>query len=244
MIIIFITPESNKSKVQELDLREANPISGLKRLFCNAPILRTATLAFFCVSLARCSLDAQFTNYANIRFGWTQAQAGPTLVLTGLMLAVAPRLFISYFGVQSAIVTGMFFFALGLAGAGLAPTPGSFIFSIFIVSIGCICLPALQSVMANSAKPSQRGAVLGAIGSLTELTAAIGSTLYAGILAKSTAQDAIFGGRVPGMHFLCASLLLMVTWGFSMKSLVGQNHPAVSNGISDEDMDDELFALD
>jgi hypothetical protein len=68
--------------------------------------------------------------------------------------------------------------------------------------------------------------------------------LYAGILAKSTAQDAIFGGRVPGMHFLCASLLLMVTWGFSMKSLVGQNHPAVSDGISDEDMDDELFALD
>ena len=238
MIIIFITPESNKSKVQELDLREANSISGLKRLFCNATILRTATLAFFCVSLARCSLDAQFTNYANIRFGWTQAQAGPTLVLTGLMLAVAPRLFISYFGVQSAILTGMFFFALGLAGAGLAPTPGSFIFSIFIVSIGCICLPALQSVMANSAKPSQRGAVLGAIGSLTELTAAIGSTLYAGILAKSTAQEAIFGGRVPGMHFLCASLLLMVTWGFSMKSLVGQNHPAVS------DMDDELFALD
>jgi MFS family permease len=160
------------------------------------------------------------------------------------MLAVAPRLFISYFGVQRAILTGMFFFALGLAGAGLAPTPGSFIFSIFIVSIGCICLPALQSVMANSAKPSQRGAVLGAIGSLTELTAAIGSTLYAGILAKSTAQDAIFGGRVPGMHFLCASLLLMVTWGFSMKSLVGQNHPAVSDGISDEDMDDELFALD
>jgi hypothetical protein len=46
------------------------------------------------------------------------------------------------------------------------------------------------------------------------------------------------------MHFLCASLLLMVTWGFSMKSLVGQNHPAVSDGISDEDMDDELFALD
>jgi hypothetical protein len=227
---------------KELDLREANPISGLKRLLCDA---RTATLAFFCASLARCSLDAQFTNYANIRFGWTQAQAGPTLVLTGLMLAVAPRLFISYFGVQSAILTGILVFALGLAGAGLAPTPGSFILAICIVSIGCICLPALQSVMANSAKPSERGAVLGAIGSLSELTAAIGSTLYAGILAKSTAQDAIFGGLFPGMHFLCASLLLMVTWFFSMNSLVGLNHPAASDGsIIDDDIDDELFALD
>jgi hypothetical protein len=227
---------------KKLDLREANPIGGLKKLFANAPILRTAALAFFCVSLARCSLDAQFTNYANIRFGWTQAQSGPVMVLVGLMLAVAPKVFISYFGVRSAILTGILFFALGLAGAGLAPTPGSFIFAIFIVSIGCICLPALQSVMANSAEPSERGAVLGAIGSLTELTAAIGSTVYAGILAKSTAQDAIFGGRIPGLHFLCASLLLMVAWVISMKGLVRQNHAAVSSG--GEDIDDELFALD
>lgn len=44
MIIIFITPESNKMKSKTLDLREANPIGGLKRLFANAPILRTAAL--------------------------------------------------------------------------------------------------------------------------------------------------------------------------------------------------------
>ena len=67
LIIIFITPESKKMKTKKLDLREANPIGGLKKLFGNAPILRTAALAYFFASLARCSLDAQFTNYSNIR---------------------------------------------------------------------------------------------------------------------------------------------------------------------------------
>jgi len=235
LIILFITPESNKMKSKTLDLREANPIGGLKRLFANAPILRTAALVYLFCSLARCSLDAQFTNYSNIRFGWTQAQAGPVLVLVGLMLAIAPRLFISYFGLQKAILTGILVFALGLTGAGLAPTPGSFIFAIFIVSIGCMCLPAIQAVLANLAKPGERGALLGAVGSLTELTGAIGSTMYASLLAKATADDGLFGGRIPGLHFMFASFLLLVAWGISVHGLAYKNHPALTGGIIVED---------
>jgi DHA1 family tetracycline resistance protein-like MFS transporter len=148
LIILFITPESNKyPSSNDLDLREANPITGRKKLFGGARILRTAALAYFSVSLARrCSLDAQFTNYANLRFGWTQAQSGPVMVLVGLMLAVAPRIFVAYLGVQSAILTGILVFALGLAGAGFASTPGSFVFSIFIVSIGCMYTSTRTSV--------------------------------------------------------------------------------------------------
>lgn len=237
LIILFITPESNKTKKKELDLRQANPISGLKKLFGGAPILRTAALAYFFSSLARCSLDAQFTNYSNIRFGWTQAQAGPVLVLVGLMLAIAPRVFISYFGLQKAILTGLLVFSLGLTGAGLAPTPGAFIFAIFIVSIGCMCLPAVQSVMANLANVGERGALLGAVGSLTELTGAIGSTMYASLLAKFTADDAPFGGKMPGGHFIVGSLLLMVAWGIAVQGfLVNKNHPALTGGVTVEDL--------
>lgn len=138
LIILLITPESNSCKVKELNLAEANPIGGLKKLFGHAPILRSASIVYFLSSLARGSLDAQFTNYSNIRFGWTQAQAGPVLVLVGLMLAIVPRAFISSFGLRNAILTGLLVFAAGLTGAGLTPTPASFVFSIFIVSIGCM----------------------------------------------------------------------------------------------------------
>lgn len=152
------------------------------------------------------------------------------------MLAIAPRVFISYFGLQKAILTGLLVFALGLGGAGLAPTPPLFIFSIFIVSIGCMCLPAVQSVMANAANPGERGALLGAIGSLTELTGAIGSTMYASLLAKFTGINAPFNGNLPGGHFIFGSLLLMVAWVISIQGFVNTNHPALSGGIIKEDL--------
>lgn len=174
--------------------------------------------------------------YVSEPFIIEQAQAGPVLVLVGLMLAVAPRVFISYFGLQKAIFTGIFVFALGLTGAGLAPTPAGFVFSIFIVSIGCMCLPAVQSVLANLARPGERGALLGAVGSLTELTGAIGSTMYATLLAKFTAKDGFFEGRVPGMHFICGSFLLLVAWGISIHGFANNDHPALSGGINKEDL--------
>jgi len=237
LIILFFTPESNTNKNDKLDLRETNPISGLKRLFGNAPILRTAALAYFLISLARCSLDAQFTNYANIRFGWSQAQSGPVLVLVGLMLAIAPRLFIKYFGLQKAILTGILFFAAGLSGAGLAPTPPSFVFSIFIVSIGCMSIPAVCSVMANLAQPGERGQLLGAVGGLTELTGAIGSTMYASLLAKFTSDGATFNGNLPGGHFIVGSMLLLLAWGIAMAGFADNKHPALSGDVIVEDID-------
>ena len=148
------------------------------------------------------------------------------------MLAVAPRLFISYFGLQQAILTGTLVFALGLLAAGLAPTPNSFVFSIFVVSIGCMCLPAIQAVLANLAEPGERGQLLGAVGSLTELTGAIGSTLYASLLASCTGDDAVFRGRAPGGHFLVGSILLLAAWSIARHGLADKNHPALSRGAT------------
>jgi len=236
LILIFLTPESNQNKTTKLDLSEANPISGLKKLFGNAPILRTAAVVYFLASLARSSLDAQFTNYASIRFGWTQAQSGPVLVLVGLMLAVAPRLFISYFGIHNAILAGLLTFGFGLTVAGLAPTPPPFIFGIFVTAIGCMALPALQAVMANLAKPGERGALLGAVGSVTELTGAIGSTMYAVLLAKFTADGALLGGKFPGAHFFVAASLLLTGWGIAVHGFGrSKDHPAVKGGVEIEE---------
>lgn len=237
LILVFLTPESNQNKTTKLDLSEANPMGGLKKLFGNAPILRTAALVYFLASLARSSLDAQFTNYASIRFGWTQAQSGPVLVLVGLMLAVAPRLFISYFGIHNAILAGLLTFGFGLTVVGLAPTPPSFIFGIFVTSIGCMALPALQAVLANLAKPEERGALLGAVGSLTELTGAIGSTVYAVLLANFTADGAILGGIFPGGHFFVAASLLLLGWVIAVHGFgSNQDHPALKGGVKLEEL--------
>lgn len=141
------------------------------------------------------------------------------MVLVGLMLAVAPRLLVPRFGLQKSILGGLVIFASGLVGAGLAPTPRGFVGSIFAVSVGCVCIPAVQACLTNLVNPAERGALLGALGSLTELTGAIGSTLYAFVLALFTSDRAPL--PLPGFHFFVGATVLVVafavaTHGFSV----------------------------
>ena len=232
LVILLLTPESNVNKNTNIDLKQSNPLNGMKKLFFNTPLLRTVSLAYFLSSLARCSLDAQFANYSNIRFGWTQAQSGPVLVLVGIMLAIIPRFFISRFGVQQAILVGLLTFAAGLTCSALAPTPGLFVLSIAIVSFGCMALPALQSVVATLASPGEKGVVLGALGASMELTGAIGSTAYATVLSKFAGESPLLGGKVPGAHFLVGALLLLFAYGVSLRGLLAnRNHPALTGGV-------------
>jgi DHA1 family tetracycline resistance protein-like MFS transporter len=217
LIILLLTPESHPPTARfskTVDIREANPLSALRRLFGRRDLLASAAGTYFLISMARNALDAQFVIYANLRFGWTQQQSGPVMVIVGLMLAIAPRLLVPRLGLKNAILSGLLVFAAGLTGAGLAPTPRSFVSSVVVVSVGCMCVPAVQALLTNLAPPTERGAILGAVGSLTELTGAIGSTLYSSILALFTSDQAPL--PLPGMHFFVGAAFLLL--GFALTS--------------------------
>lgn len=224
--MVTLTPESHKNTVEKINVWEDNPIGALKRLFGGSSILRYASAGYFLSLLGRASLDAQFVNYSNIRFGWTQAQSGPVMVLVGMMLAVAPRIFVPLLGLRRAILSGLLIFAAGLVGTGLSPSPPGFIFGIWVSAIGCMCLPAFQALLANLADPSQRGALLGAVGSVNELTGAIGSSLHAKVLATFTSANPPL--PVPGMHFVFGAAMLVASWAVSLYGFVVKNkdHPA------------------
>jgi len=229
ILILFITPESlpPSSRKEKMDYSEANAIGGLNRLFGHGSLLRLATISLFFSSLGRMSLDAQFANYANIRFGWSQAQSGPLLVVVGLMLAIAPRILVPLLGLSNSILYGFLIAFVGYFVAGLSPTPGSFVFSIVIIAIGCTCFPALQALLANLANPNERGALLGAVASMNELVAAIGSTMYASILGVFTSDAAPL--PLPGMQFMVGAVLHLFAWvvmSRGLKKNVG--HPALS----------------
>jgi DHA1 family tetracycline resistance protein-like MFS transporter len=179
-------------------------------------MLRAAAASYFLVTLARNSLDAQFVNYASVRFGWSQQQTGPVMVLVGLMLAIVPRLMVPLLGLRLSLLSGLLVFASGLVVTALAPTPFGFVVGIAIVAFGCVSLPALQAFLASLAPVGERGALLGALGSLTELTSAIGSTMYARLLAHFSSPAASL--QVPGMHFLVAAALLLVAFGLNVFS--------------------------
>ena len=152
LIAVFVTPESNRRAIKSenqkpaIDLSEVNPIRGLQNLFgignvagfgsSSKSLLRAASLAYFCLSMARNSLDAQFVNYSNIRFGWSQAQSGPVLVMVGMMMGVVPRILVPLLGLQKCIHYGLLILGMGLSLSGLASTQQQYIASFAIVSIG------------------------------------------------------------------------------------------------------------
>ena len=194
----------------------------------SSPTLRP----LFAHAFLRVRAQAQFVNYANIRFGWSQQQTGPIMVLVGLMLAVAPRLLVPRVGLLNAILYGVLLFAAGLAGAGLAPSATSFVSAILVVSFGCVCIPALQALLTNMIPPSERGALLGGLGSLTELSGAIGSTMYSAILAAFASETPPLP-NLPGMHFFVGSALLLGAWvlaSWAFAAYATETSRAVSSG--------------
>lgn len=158
LLALFVTPESNtlarsgkptqkKEASQSIKLSEVNPITGLQNLLgigssstgfgtSSKSLLRAASLAYACLSMARRSLDAQFVNYSNLRFGWSQAQSGPVLVLVGLMMGIVPRILVPLLGLQKCIHYGLLILSVGFSTAGLAETQGLYISSFAIISIG------------------------------------------------------------------------------------------------------------
>lgn len=141
------------------------------------------------------------------------------MVIVGLMLAVAPRILVPRLGLQRAILSGLLIFAGGLIGTGLSPTPAGFVGFIFVVSVGCMAVPALQALLTNLGNPDERGALLGGLGSLNELTSAVASTMYAAVLAAFTSDNPPL--PLQGMHFILGAGFLLV--GFAIASYAFSN---------------------
>lgn len=107
-------------------------------------------------------------------------------------------------GMRGAIVAGLAIFGLGLSMVGLAPSPNSFMAGILTVSVGTVCMPSMQAFITNMAAPEERGAVLGALGSVELGTAAIGSAMYSSILSHVSSKPS----SLQGLHFLVAAALV------------------------------------
>ncbi len=218
----IVTPESlpEKERTESLDQQAANPVGALRVLFGTTPLLRGVAAVYTLVSLSRNVLDAQIVNYVNHMFGWSMVELGPVLVMTGVMLGVAPRLVVPRFGLRNSILAGTLVFALGQLLTGLAPTAAAFVGSIFVTSWGCACVPALTGLATNLAPPGSRGLLLGALGSITEATGAIGNTGYSRIFAYAISERAkeVLPFNVPGLHFIAAATLLIAAFGVALRT--------------------------
>ena len=76
------------------------------------------------------------------------------------------------------------------------------------MSIGCICIPALVAFIANQAKPSERGALLGGLETLQEACEALGHSGYGRVFGYFISDKAV--ANLPGAPFIMAGTLLFL----------------------------------
>ena len=213
LIALFLTPESlpaSERAGKKLDLAQANPIGSLSMLFGRTPLLRNACAAFFLVWFSNACINSQFGNYVNHLFGWGAQESAPLLVLIGIMLAIAPQLLVPRLGLKRSIQTGSLVYALGLLATGFAKTPPILVCSVVLTSLGCICIPALVTFIANQAEPSERGALLGGVETLQEACLAIAYVVYGRLFAHFISDKAPM--KLPGAPFVLASAILVVAF--------------------------------
>ena len=124
------------------------------------------------------------------------------------MLAIAPRLVVPRLGIGRSVFYGSMLFAAGQLATAFAPTPATFVLAILASAVGRACIPALVAIIAEQGGPGERGALLGGLGSLTELCGALGNPLYSRLFAYFISDAAPL--KLPGAHFIAAALFLLM----------------------------------
>lgn len=80
---------STAEKLKRLPWHQANPM-GAAWILTKSRTLLISSLAYFFIQLAQCGVQATWINYLGHKFQMSSSQAGSTLLLVGIMMAVIP----------------------------------------------------------------------------------------------------------------------------------------------------------
>ncbi|MEW6056601.1 MAG: TCR/Tet family MFS transporter [Bdellovibrionota bacterium] len=215
----FVLPESlpveNRSK---FSWQKANPLASLKLLRSHRELfgLAAATFLYF---VAHESLPSVFVLYTDYRYRWDETMVGFALAAVGVCSTLVSALLIgrivSRFGERFALIGGL---ACGTAGFliyGMAKTGDTFLCGIPLVALWGLSGPAMQSLMTRRVSPSEQGQLQGAVSSLRGITGMIGPLLFTQTFAIAIQKSNEIA--LPGAPFLLATLLLVLSLGFSWK---------------------------
>jgi len=209
----IVLPETlGKEDRRAFDIKRANPLGNLMvmRAF---PVVIAAYLTLFLLQLGHNSLRSAWSYYSELKFGWTPADIGLSLMFVGLTGAAVQagltRVIVPRFGEARTVVAAALISALFYAGIAFA-TQGWMVYVMIAVgSLGGLTGPALQGIMSNQVPASQQGELQGGVTSIMSLSAIAGpllmSTLMFGVFADADAPV-----YFPGAPFLAATVLTLL----------------------------------
>lgn len=214
---LFVLPESLPVEKRQVTLRwnNANPVGALRLLRSHTELLGLAMVNFLGYVAHEVYLTV-WVLYAMYRFQWNQRMVGISLAVVGISSIVTSGALVGpvvkRLGDRRALLTGLFFAALGFAMYGWAFNTGLFLFAIAVNSLWSLATPTAQSLMTQRVSPSEQGELQGAIASLRGMAMVIGPSLFSLTFAYFIAPQHAFP---PAPWYLAAALLaisLVIAW--------------------------------
>lgn len=168
------------------------------------PALARFVAVMFLMIAAQALMETVFGLWADARLQWGPREVGWTLaglgvgavLLQGGGAGAASRAL----GERTTLLIGLALFAAGFGGMAVSGQAATLIAALVALVIGIgLATPALNSLVAAQAAPSERGAVMG----LSQSAAALGR------VAGPLASGPLFESVSPGAPFIAAALLIL-----------------------------------
>ncbi len=212
---VFILPESlpQAQRSVAMDWRKANPVASLKRLteLENVGLL-VAVMGLS--SLAQFTMHTTWVLYTSFKFGWGPKENGWSLFAVGAMAVLVQggliRVALKRSTPQKIAVVGLISSSLCYLLWG-AVTEGWMMYVVIVFNVfGFMANTAIQSLVSNAADAQSQGRTMGAVASLTSLTAVVAPVMGAallGLVSHLPKGD----WRIGAPFFLCAALQAVAT---------------------------------
>ena len=185
----------------------ANPVGSLKALG-RIPMIVGLIAVTILGQLAHDALPATWTYYTMLRFHWSAAQVGYSLMAVGALTAVSfgvlPRLIVPRIGETRSVYVGFLFAALGYAGYAISSQPWMIYAWMSVWALSGIGGPALNAIMSKGVPANEQGELMGALASASSITSVVAPLLLTNLFAYFTSGRAPF--YFPGASFAAAAL--------------------------------------
>lgn len=192
---------------RKFEFWRANPIGALHALR-RFPMIVALIGVTVLIQLAHDALPSTWTYYTMLRFHWTTAEVGYSLMAVGALTAVSfgvlPRLIVPRIGETRAVYVGLFFAALGYFGYAISATPWMLYAWMTVWALGGIGGPALNAIMSRSVPANEQGELMGALASAGSITSIVAPLLLTNLFAWFTSGRAPV--YFPGASFAAAAL--------------------------------------
>jgi DHA1 family tetracycline resistance protein-like MFS transporter len=194
---------------RKFELWRANPLGALL-------VLRRfpAMLGLFgVVVLMRLAHDANpviWTYYTILKFNWSPAQVGYSLMVVGAMLSLVfiflTRIIVPRIGETRAVYLGLACGTIGFMGYAFAAHGWELYAWMAVWVLMGLSGPSLNAIMSKQVGPREQGELQGALASLGSLTSVAAPPLLSNLFGYFTSAEAPI--YFPGSAFFAASLFL------------------------------------